>query len=357
MTFSAILWAKAVNINFLSSHHGCGSQQNLMALLNRDNVFQKFKQSMSSTAPACFKNKHILITGGASGFGLGCARRFAELGANVTIADINKVQGEYFADEINTISQRSDACRFEELDLSSTTSIEDFSSRVNERAGIDVLLNNAGIYPPSQLALSESGQELTFAIAYLGHFRLTAALWPNLLAAENARVISVTSMVQRKAQLHLDDMAIAEQYLPIRAYQRAKLACLMFALELDQRCQAKGVPVRSLAIHPGICRSNLGANRPVRPDDNLWQRLMTLLQGYGLQYFGQSAATAANVAVTAARSPIDGIPFFGPTGPFEAFGRVGPSQPGPAASNAALREMLWQHTETTLNMKFELDNS
>ncbi|MGB0920267.1 MAG: SDR family NAD(P)-dependent oxidoreductase [Alphaproteobacteria bacterium] len=309
---------------------------------------------MSSGAAADFGGKHVVITGGASGFGWGCALRFAALGACVTVADITQDKGEEAARNINTATGRVDACRFEELDLSRAASIDAFARRMETGASIDILLNNAGIYPPSQYTVGENGQELTFAIAYLGHFQLTAALWPGLLAAGGARVISVTSIAHKKAQLVLGDGAGKERYVPIRAYQQAKLACLMFALELDQRCQAAGAPVRSVAIHPGIVKSNLGANRLARADDNLWQRLMRWVQGNGMQHFGQSPAIAADAAIMAAGAPIEGRPFYGPIGPFEAFGRVGRATPGGAALDLASRQALWRYTEDVLDMEFKV---
>lgn len=310
---------------------------------------------MEKIEPSRFDSKHVLITGGASGFGLGCAQRFAALGAHVTIADIDQDKGAEAARHINAQLKRPDACQFEMLDLGRAIAIEAFADRISRREHVDILLNNAGIYPPSQLTLSETGHELTFAISYLGHVRLTAALWPSLQAAGNARVISVTSIAQKGAQLCLDDVTMEKSYVPFHAYQQAKLACLMFALELDERCQAANLPVRSVAIHPGICRSKLGANRPVRPDDNLWQRLMRSLQGHGMQYFGQSPQTAANAAIMAATTQIEGLPFYGPTGPFEAFGPVGTATAGPAALDPAQRETLWRNTAEALNLETDFE--
>lgn len=48
------------------------------------------------------KNKSILITGGASGMGAGFARKFAESGAFVTIADVNREGGMALETELNS---------------------------------------------------------------------------------------------------------------------------------------------------------------------------------------------------------------------------------------------------------------
>src|SRR3546814_18269969 len=80
--------------------------------------------------------------------------------------------------------------------------------------------------------------------------------------ARAARVVSVSSMVQRHARLDLDDLASTRAYEPIIAYQRAKLSCLLFALELQRRLSAAGSAITSYAAHPGVCRTQLGRNRP-----------------------------------------------------------------------------------------------
>src|SRR3546814_14572860 len=96
--------------------------------------------------------------------------------------------------------------------------------RMRERGdAIDVLVNNAGIYPPARRVVTPDGHELTFAIAHLGHFRLTHALWPLLAQARAARVVSVLSMVQRHARLDLAVLASTRQYEPILAFPRVQL--------------------------------------------------------------------------------------------------------------------------------------
>lgn len=51
-------------------------------------------------------------------------------------------------------------------------------------------------------------------------------------------------------------------YQPRTAYAQSKLACLMFALELQRRSEAEGWGVASLAAHPGVSRTDLLLNAP-----------------------------------------------------------------------------------------------
>tara|TARA_R110002072_G_scaffold158723_4_gene309786 strand:- start:29097 stop:29885 length:789 start_codon:yes stop_codon:yes gene_type:complete len=84
-------------------------------------------------------NKIAIITGGASGLGLASARRLAEEGASVVIADINKEQGEAAASEIPGV-------RFEQHDVTREENwLRLVDKVVVEYGRLDVLLNSAGI--------------------------------------------------------------------------------------------------------------------------------------------------------------------------------------------------------------------
>ena len=295
-------------------------------------------------------SRHVLITGGASGLGLGCARRFRDLGYDVTIADVDAAAGASAAAALN------EGARFEPLDLADPASIRALAGRLVARGQpIDVLVNNAGIYPPSQRTLSAEGHELTFAIAHLGHFRLTYALWPLLDAAPAARVISVSSLVQRRSQIYLDDLTLAANYEPIRAYGQAKLSCLLFAIGLQQRLANAGSAIASYAAHPGVCRTQLGRHRRRSAQDSAWQRFSSWALAWGMSHYGQTPEQGAEAVVQAARSR-EFAPgsFLGPTGMFEAAGPVGVVQPGAAASDPALARTLWQRSEALTGLQWPI---
>lgn len=85
------------------------------------------------------ENKVALITGGASGLGLASARRLAEEGATVVIADINREQGEAAAADIP-------GARFEVLDVTGEANWIALVDKVVADFGrLDILLNSAGI--------------------------------------------------------------------------------------------------------------------------------------------------------------------------------------------------------------------
>lgn len=95
---------------------------------------------------------------------------------------------------------------------------------------------------------------------YLGHFDLTAQLLPLLRAAEQARVVTVSSVAARSGHMDFDDLQSTQSYRPMTAYAQSKLACLLFSMELQRRSQAMGWNIRSVGAHPGIARTELIAN-------------------------------------------------------------------------------------------------
>src|SRR5437588_4867265 len=79
-----------------------------------------------------------IVTGGASGLGLGIVQRFVEAGATVVIADINDRDGEAYADRIGAHYQHVDVTNAEHVNAVIRKSIDDFGR-------LDVMVNNAGI--------------------------------------------------------------------------------------------------------------------------------------------------------------------------------------------------------------------
>lgn len=84
------------------------------------------------------QDRVVIVTGGASGIGRGCAELFAAEGARVVVADIREDLGAALARELGGSYLR--------VDVTNPASVEEMIRRTVERHGrIDVLMNNAGI--------------------------------------------------------------------------------------------------------------------------------------------------------------------------------------------------------------------
>lgn len=91
------------------------------------------------------EGRAAVITGGARGIGLAIARRFAESGASVLIGDLDKKGAEDAAESLSTFGHRALGVELDACDESSVSQLADRA--VLELGGIDVWVNNAGVYP------------------------------------------------------------------------------------------------------------------------------------------------------------------------------------------------------------------
>jgi NAD(P)-dependent dehydrogenase (short-subunit alcohol dehydrogenase family) len=89
--------------------------------------------------------------------------------------------------------------------LTDPQSIDAFAQRfLASGRPLDILVNNAGIMA-SPLTCDARGYESQFATNHLGHFQLTARLWPALVRAGGARIVSLSSRGHRFAGMDFDD--------------------------------------------------------------------------------------------------------------------------------------------------------
>ncbi|HWX06929.1 MAG TPA: SDR family NAD(P)-dependent oxidoreductase [Bradyrhizobium sp.] len=103
--------------------------------------------------PAMSPNNVAVITGGASGIGLAAAMRFARSGMNVCIADHDAARLTEAGRQLSAISNAGAAnVMVKAVDVSRIEDVSELEQSVRERfGGTDVLMNNAGIQPGSQM--------------------------------------------------------------------------------------------------------------------------------------------------------------------------------------------------------------
>lgn len=297
--------------------------------------------------------KTALVTGAASGLGLATATGLAARGAQVILADINVPGGQA---ALAAIQAQLPGARleFRAIDLANLANLRDFAARLQAGAtGIDVLVNNAGILPPLQRRRTTDGFELKFGINVLGHFALTGLLLPSLQRCPAPRVVWVSSLVHRHAQINFDDLNAERSYAPQRAYNQAKLACLMLALELQQRMQVAQLPLSSLAAHPGVARTGLGDSRKGQARSGLTDYLTDIAFWIAMNLASQPPEQGAlPILQAAAASDARGGEFYGPKGLGEMRGlptRVTASAP---ALDPDQRRRLWLACEQLTGVSY-----
>lgn len=263
---------------------------------------------MGETSIQDLRGRRALVTGGASGIGFETAAALARRGARLLIADRNVAGGEEAARRIRANVPGADIA-FRPLDLADLSVIGQFSDRVVQTGEqLDILINNAGITPPLARAVTADGFELKFGINYLGHFALTGLLLPVLLKAPAPRVVTVSSIAHRQGHIDFDDLQCERRYDPQRAYNQTKLACLVFAFELQRQCEAAGggIGMMSLAAHPGIARTGLPSSRKGQNRQRLTDHLVDIILPLTMTFLGQSAERGALPIVHAATAGVPG---------------------------------------------------
>ncbi|KAF1717180.1 short-chain dehydrogenase [Pseudoxanthomonas wuyuanensis] len=275
----------------------------------------------------------FLVTGGTSGIGYESAKALAAAGAQVVIAARNPERGE---EAIASIRQETPDARvqFEALDLADLASVHALAERLNAALPrLDGLINNAGIMEPPDRGTSKDGFEMQFAVNHLGHFALTADLLPLLQKADAPRVVTLSSIAaaRRGAAINFPDLQFEQAYDPSAAYDQSKLACLMFALELQRRSDAAGWGLKSIASHPGLSRTNLLPSQG--RSTLLWRFFQTAAQGAVPTLYAATAQEAQGGA------------YYGPTGLMEARGSLGLARVPAAATDAQAAARLWAVSE------------
>ena len=206
------------------------------------------------------RGRRAIVTG-TGGLGYETALALVRAGGDVILAGRNLEKG---AESVSRIKVEVPAARiaFEQLDLASLASVEDFAGpMLMQHTPLDLLVNNAGVMTPPSRQTTSDGFELQFGTNYLGHFALTGRLLP-ILNGRGPRVVNLSSLAHRGGAIHFDDLQWERSYRPWAAYGQSKLAMLMFAFELQRRSDAAGWGLMSNAAHPGYARTELIANGP-----------------------------------------------------------------------------------------------
>lgn len=202
------------------------------------------------------QGKTIIVTGGYAGIGLETVKTFVAAGATV-IAPARNIQKA--AANLAGIPNVT----IEQMDLMDPASINAFAEKfLATNKALDILVNNAGImWVP--LERDKNGNESQLSSNHLGHFQLTAKLWPALKKSNGARVVNLSSYGHQMAPFNFEDPNfINREYETLQGYGQSKSANNLFTVELDHR--GKMFNVRAFSVHPGsVNGTDLGRVAPM----------------------------------------------------------------------------------------------
>ncbi len=200
------------------------------------------------------ENKKVVLTGATGGLGKEIAFCLARLKAHLILACRNKQKAEKLAEEIR---QKYDVkIDFVELDFLSLKSVDDAILKIKKYGGIDVLINNSGIYNvPLQKA--DSGFNNVFQVNFLYVYYFTKKLLHELEKQENSVCVTVSSIAHNYSKIDENDIDFSTRKKPSKVYGNSKRFLTFSLYHLFEKTK-----VKLSIVHPGITLTNMTNHYP-----------------------------------------------------------------------------------------------
>ncbi len=293
--------------------------------------------------------KVIIVTGGNSGLGYEACKLYTQHKAQVIMASRNLDRCHVAKSKI---LKRNPNAKIDiiQLDLANLRSIEQFVYNFKKKyTKLDILLNNAGVILTPEMKTAD-GFEYQNGINHLGHFALTARLFPMIKQTKNSRIVNVSSLGHRFDTIDWDNYMFQQKtgsYNSRLSYGRSKLSNLLFTYELDRRIREAKLDIKVLAAHPGISNTHLGHFISKKWWYYLAYPLIPILL--------QSAArgTLPEVRASVDESAQSGE-FYGPRGIGETFGLPVIVKSNEASHSLEDAKKLWEASESLTQLTFKI---
>lgn len=134
-----------------------------------------------------------IVTGGGGGLAEGICGELAAAGATVAVVDVSREKAGRMAEQVSSDGAR---CIAVEADVSDKKSVEAMVGRVaDELGGVDILVNNAAIYPLRPWMEIEEGEwDRVMAVNLKGYFLCARAVFPYMKDGGYGRIVNVASV-------------------------------------------------------------------------------------------------------------------------------------------------------------------
>lgn len=185
----------------------------------------------------------VLITGANRGLGLEFTKQYAVDGWHVLACCRDPIS----ASELNALVKTHSNIQVHQLDLANFDQIESLAAALKNVA-IDLLINNAGIYPESTVDDLDAEAWLTgFKINSIAPLKVAQAFTPHVAKSQLKKIATLSSKMGS-----IDDNTSGGSYM----YRSTKTAVNMVMKSLSIDLQPKGIAV--ITLHPGWVQTDMG---------------------------------------------------------------------------------------------------
>lgn len=278
------------------------------------------------------QDRTAVISGASAGIGLAAACGLAQQGFRLIAMGRDPGRTAIAKARLAGLGAKVDWIEADLASLEETRRVAAAIAALTDR--IDLLVNNAGALLDDRY-VTVDGFEKTFAVNHLSPFLLTHLLAPQVVAADNPHIITVSSIGHTYIDdMRWDDLQLEQDFAAGPAYFQSKLANILFTRELAHRY---GDALIASAVHPGFVGSNFPASASPETQKHYAD---AVANGTAL-----TNEQGADTILWLADNPGDAVPS---GGYFHERRRIDPS---PAAQSDAGAARLWEISERLTGLK------
>ena len=216
----------------------------------------------------------VLITGANRGLGLEFCRQYANAGWNVIACCRNPGQSS----DLKDLSKRYNSIQIEALDVADFDQIDSLSKKLRE-TGIDVLINNAGVYGDKSGhgfgQLDYQAWQHSFLINTIAPMKMVEAFLPQIKLGDKKLIVNISSLMGSLADNGSGGSILYRS-------SKAALNAAMKSLSIDLSNQNIGV----LILHPGWVQTDMGGANALIDSKTSVSGMCAVINGFTLAQSG-----------------------------------------------------------------------